>query len=82
MAIYPIINKETGETKVIEMSVHDIASWYAKNPKWTRNWAEGSAGFVETGEWKDKLIKKNPGWNEVLQKVNKSAGTKSQIGKI
>jgi len=82
MAIYPIINKETGETKVIEMSVHDIIPWFQNNKPWVRNWAEGAAGFIETGEWKDKLIKKNPGWNEVLQKLNKSAGTKSQIGKI
>ena len=27
--------------------------------------------FGEVGEWKDKLRKKNPGWNDVLGKVQK-----------
>lgn len=82
MAIFPIINKETGETKVIEMSVHDIMPWFENNKPWVRNWAEGAAGFVETGEWKDKLLQKNPSWNEVLKKASKSAGFQSKISKI
>ena len=45
MAIYPIINKETGEQKVIEMSVHDITQWYNDNPEWQRDWSQG------TREW-------------------------------
>ena len=43
MAIYPIIHKETGETKVLEMSVHDITQWYQDNPEWKRDWSQGSA---------------------------------------
>jgi cytochrome c551/c552 len=82
MALYPIINTETGETKTIEMSVHDITQWYKDNPNWKRNWSQGCASPGEVGEWKDKLIKKNPGWNDILQKVNKSAGSQSKIGKI
>ncbi len=82
MALYPIINTETGETKTIEMSVHDITQWYKDNPNWKRDWSQGCASPGEVGEWKDKLIKKNPGWNEILQKVNKSAGSQSKIGKI
>lgn len=80
LAIYPVINKKTGETKVIEMSVHDIMDWYKNNPDWSRNWAEGAAGVAELGEWKDKLIKKHPSWNEVLKKVSKAPG--SRVKKI
>ena len=29
-------------------------------------------GVGEVGEWRDKLRKKNPGWNEVLEKTRKS----------
>jgi len=26
------------------------------------------------GEWQEKLVKKNPGWNEVLRKASKMPG--------
>jgi len=76
MAIYPIKNKETGETKVIEMSVHDITQWYQDNPEWSRDWSQGCATPGEVGEWKDKLISRNPGWNDVLYKASKAPGSK------
>ena len=75
MAIYPIINKETGETKVLEMSVHDITQWYQDNPQWSRDWSQGCATPGEVGEWKDKLIAKNPGWNDVLGRAQKMPGS-------
>jgi hypothetical protein len=80
MAIYPIIHKETGETKVIEMSVHDITQWYKDNPEWQRDWSQGCATPGEVGEWKDKLVSRNPGWNEVLEKASKAP--KSRVKKI
>jgi hypothetical protein len=80
MAIYPIINKETGETKVIEMSVHDITQWYNDNPEWKRDWSEGCATPGEVGDWQNKLIAKNPGWNDVLHKASKAPG--SRVKKI
>ena len=58
MAIYPIVHKETGEKKEVEMSVHDITQWYQDNPEWKRDWSEGCATPGEVGEWKDKLISK------------------------
>ena len=79
LAIYPIVNKKTGEKKVIEMSIHDITQWYDDNPEWQRDWSEGCAGIGEVGEWKDRLVNKNPGWGEVLKKAHKSAGSKSQM---
>jgi hypothetical protein len=75
MAIYPIIHKETGETKEIEMSVHDITQWYKDNPEWKRDWSQGSASPAEVGEWKDKLISRNPGWNDVLGRAAKMPGS-------
>lgn len=80
MAIYPIVHKETGETKVIEMSVHDIQQWYKDNPEWQRDWSQGCATPGEVGEWKEKLVKSKPGWNEVLEKVGKVPG--SRVNKI
>ena len=75
MAIYPIIHKETGQKQVIEMSVHEITQWYADNPDWRRDWSEGCASPGEVGEWKDKLISRNPGWNDVLHKASKAPGS-------
>ena len=66
MAQYDVINKVTGETKVIECSVHDITAWYEANPEWKRDWSHGCASAQDMGEWKDKLIKKHGGWNDVL----------------
>ena len=40
----------------------------------------GVAGLGEVGEWKDKLITRNPGWNDVLHKASKSPG--SRVEKI
>jgi hypothetical protein len=80
MAIYPIIHKETGETKVIEMSINHIMQWYKDNPEWQRDWSQGCATPGEVGEWKNKLIQKNPGWNDVLGRASKMPG--SNVKKI
>jgi len=80
MAIYPIINKETGETKVIEMSVNDIMQWYKDNTQWTRDWSQGCAQPAEIGEWRDKLTSKHPSWNTVLEKASKAP--KSTVKKL
>jgi hypothetical protein len=80
MAIYPIWNPETGEKKVIEMSVNDIMEWYQNNKPWVRDWSEGCASPAEAGEWRDNLIKKHPGWNEILDKASRAP--KSLVKKI
>lgn len=80
MAIYPIINKETGEKQVIEMSINDIMEWYKNNPEWQRDWSEGCAQPGEVGDWQNKLISKNPGWNDVLGRASKMPG--SNVKKI
>ena len=75
MALYRIIHKETGEKKVVEMSVNDIMQWYKDNPEWKRDWSEGCASPGEVGDWKNKLVSKNPGWNEVLDRASKTPGS-------
>lgn len=79
MATYHVIHKETKETQIIECSVHNIMDWYADNPGWSRDWSYGVAAVTsEVGEWKDKLRKSKPGWNDVLGKAVKATGGKNR----
>ena len=73
MATYPVVNKKTGEQKEVVMSVHDWTQWTEDNPDWSRDYSDPSTmpGFGEVGEWKDKLRKTKPGWNEVLERAGK-----------
>ena len=80
MPTYPVINKETGKKKELSMSMVAYDEWRKENPNWDKDWSEGCAGLGEVGEWKDKLITKNPGWNDVLHKASKSPG--SRVTKI
>jgi hypothetical protein len=78
LATYPIINKETGERKEITMSIDDWDEWKSNNRAWIRDWSDPSTapGCCEVGEWRDKLSKNHPSWNEVLKKVGSSPGSK------
>ena len=78
MATYPIINKETGEQKEIVLSIHEWPKWCEDNSDWIRDWSDPSTcpQPTEVGEWRDKLVAKNPGWNEVLNKASKAPGSK------
>jgi hypothetical protein len=82
MPVYPVINKTTGEQKEVEMSIHDWDQWKSDNPDWIRDWSDPSTCPQpgEVGEWKNKLISKNPGWNQVLENVSKAPG--SRVTKI
>ena len=73
MAKYDVVNSETGETKVIDVSVHEITQWYEDNPEWKRDWSQGAAVSIGmVGEVYDKLKKTHPGWNDVLYKASKA----------
>ena len=82
MATYPVIHKETGEQKDVVMSVHEWSQWRKDNPEWQRDWSDPSTcpASGEVGEWKDKLRKSYPGWNDVLGKVKNAPG--SNIKKV
>ena len=74
MAVYPVVNTKTGEQKEVETSIHDWDQWKNANPDWIRDWSDPSTcpSPGEVGEWRDKLINRNPGWNEVLEKASKA----------
>ena len=75
MATYPVRNKETGETKDVVMSVHAWDQWREDNPDWERYYTPDNApGVGEVVEWKDKLRKSKPGWNDVLHRAQKMPG--------
>ena len=78
MATYPVINKKTGEQKEIAMSVHDWDQWRTDNPEWERDYYDPTTfpGIGEVGDFKDKLKKTHPGWNDVLHKASKAPGSK------
>ena len=78
MATYPVVNTKTGEQKEVVMSITEWDNWKEDNPDWTRDYSDPSTmpGVGEVGEWKDKLRKKNPGWNEVLRRAGKVGGSR------
>ena len=85
MATYPVINKDTGEQKEVVMSVHAWDQWKTDNPNWDRDYSDPSTmpglGLETIGEWRDKLVNKNPGWGEVLKKADKSGGISGRLAK-
>ena len=82
MPTYPVVNTKTGEQKQVEMSVHVWDQWKKDNPEWIRDWSDPSTcpSPGEVGEWKDKLVARNPGWNDILAKASKAPG--SHVKKI
>ena len=79
MATYPVVNTKTGEQKEVVMSVNDWDQWTEDNPDWSRDYSDPSTmpGVGEVGEWKNKLIRRKPGWN-VLERVQKYPGAQKQ----
>ena len=81
MPTYPVKNLKTGETKDLSMTMKEYDQWRKDNPDWDKDWSKGVAGVGEVGEWKDKLVRRKPGWNEVLEKVQSMPGAhKQKIG--
>tara|TARA_B100001079_G_scaffold133223_1_gene114083 strand:- start:36 stop:287 length:252 start_codon:yes stop_codon:yes gene_type:complete len=80
MATYPVVNTKTGDKKEVVMSVNDWDQWVTDNPDWSRDYSDPSTmpGVGEVGEWKNKLVRRKPGWNEVLERVQKYPGAKKQ----
>ena len=75
MPTYPVFNKETGEKKELKMTMTEYGEWRNENPEWDKDWQAGVAGVGEVGEFKDKLVKSHPGWNDVLHQVSKQPGS-------
>ena len=82
-ATYPVVNTKTAEQKQVKMSIHDWDQWKEDNPDWLRDYSDPSTmpGVGEVGEWKDKLVNKNPGWNDVLKKASQALDPTSNLSK-
>ena len=83
MATYPVINKDTGEQKEVVMRIHAWDQWKTDNPDWERYFTpENSPSLgLEVGECRDKLVNKNPGWGEILNKAGKSGGISGRLAR-
>ena len=75
MPTYPVKNLKTGEEQELSMSVKDYEGWRKENPDWDKDWSKGCAAAQEVGDWQNKLISKNRGWNDVLRKAQKAPGS-------
>ena len=84
MPTYPVKNNKTGEEKELSMTIADYEQWRKDNPDWDKDWSKGCAASQEVGDWQNKLISRNPGWNDVLGKAAQAPGSrvkKIQYGK-
>ena len=79
MPTYPLKNLKTGETQELSMTMSAYEKWREENPDWDKDWSKGCAGVGEVGEWRDKLVNKNPGLGEVLKKAAKSGGISGRL---
>ena len=75
MPTYPVKHKETGETKELSMSIAEYSTWREENPEWDKDWLAGCASAQEVGEWKHKMSKTHPGWNDIMNRVSKVRGS-------
>ena len=44
MPTYPVINKTTGETQELRMTVAEYEKWKTNNPDGDKDWSQGIAG--------------------------------------
>ncbi len=75
MPTYPVKNLKTGEEKELHMTMTAYDEWRKENPDWDKDWSKGCAAAQEVGDWQNKLISKNPGWNDVLKKAASVPGS-------
>ena len=63
MPIYNVVNKETGETQELNMSLSKYEQWREDNPDWDKDWMAGVAGKTYG------TPKMDDGFKEVMSKV-------------
>jgi hypothetical protein len=66
MPTYPVINKTTGETKELYMTMTEYDQWRKDNPDWDKDWNAGVGG-VAYG-----TPKADAGFKEVMTKIQKA----------
>lgn len=53
---YPVVNKKTGETKELDLSIAEYDQWRKDNIDWDKDWSQGCASAIsEVGDWKNKV---------------------------
>ena len=72
MPTYPVINLESKETKVLNMTMKEYTKWREDNPGWDRDWSQGCASTQEMFRWTGEA--NSSGWNEVLDRASKQPG--------
>lgn len=81
MPTYRFENTETGEIFEKWMLMDDKPKYLDENPQ-LKPLIPTQMNVGEVGEWRCKLINKNPGWNEILAKASKAGASQSKISKI
>ena len=75
MPTYPVKHMQTGETKEFHRTVREYDEWRRTNPDWDKDWSAGVVGVGEVGDWKNKMSKTHPGWNEIMNRASKRRGS-------
>ena len=70
---YRFENTETGEIFEKWMYMSDKETYLKENPN-LKPLIPTQMNVGEVGEWKNKLVQKTPGWNEVLTRASKMPG--------
>ena len=79
MPTYRFENIETGEIFEKWMLMDEKDPYLKENPN-LKPLIPTQMNVGEVGEWKDKLVARNPGWNDVLGKAATAPG--SRVKKI
>jgi len=75
MPTYRFENTETGEIFEKWMLMAEKDPYLKENPN-LKPLIPTQMNVGEVGDWQNKLISKNPGWNDVLKKASKAPGSK------
>ena len=75
MPTYRFENTETGEIFEKWMYMSEKEGYLKDNPH-LKPLIPTQMNVGEVGEWQQKLVNKNPGWNEVLRRASKMPGAK------
>ena len=75
MPTYRFENTETGEIFEKWMLIAEKEPYLKENPN-LKALIPTQMNVGEVGDWQNKLISKNPGWNDVLDRASKMPGSK------
>ena len=75
MPTYRFENTDTGEIFEKWMYMSDKEGYLKDNPH-LKSLIPTQMNVGEVGDWQNKLIQKNPGWNDVLKKASKAPGSR------